>query len=136
MLACACRCLGLPAALVIFVAQAFFLAAMDPMTPLLAATLAGVANLLGDILLVCGFGWGIAGAALATAVAQVCPHPEGSKRLRLLPGTTACMQGEAVQGLFTVSRLKGPLTQKATSVQVRDWLAMPQLLPETSDIWA
>lgn len=62
----------------IFVAQAFFLAAMDPMTPLLAATLAGVANLLGDILLVCGFGWGIAGAALATAVAQVCPHPPAS----------------------------------------------------------
>ncbi|KAK9906444.1 hypothetical protein WJX75_001914 [Coccomyxa subellipsoidea] len=65
------RCLGLPAALVIFVAQAFFLAAMDPMTPLLAASLAGIANLVGDIALVCGLGWGIAGASLATAVAQI-----------------------------------------------------------------
>jgi hypothetical protein len=73
------RCLGLPAALLIFVTQAFFLAAMDPITPLLAASLAGLANLLGDILLVCGLGWGIAGASLATAVAQAC-HPLHSSR--------------------------------------------------------
>lgn len=70
-----CRCLALPAALLIFVTQAFFLAAMDPMTPLLAASLAGVANLLGDIWLVCGMGWGIAGASLATALAQARHFP-------------------------------------------------------------
>lgn len=70
----------------IFVAQAFFLAAMDPMTPLLAASLAGVANLLGDILLVCGFGWGIAGASLATAVAQACLPLHRSAFLAFLHG--------------------------------------------------
>ena len=71
-----CRCLGLPAALLIFVTQAFFLAAMDPMTPLLAAALAGIINLGGDVLLVCLMNKGIAGAAFATAVAQAssaCP---------------------------------------------------------------
>ena len=67
----ACRCLGLPAALLIFVTQAFFLAAMDPITPLLAAALAGLINLGGDVLLVCCLNKGIAGAAFATALAQV-----------------------------------------------------------------
>ena len=61
----------MPAALLIFVAQAYFLAAMDPWTPLAAALLAGAANLAGDVALVCWLGWGIAGAALATAAAQV-----------------------------------------------------------------
>lgn len=65
------RCLGVPAALLIFVAQAYFLAAMDPWTPLAAALLAGAANLAGDVALVCGLGYGIAGAAVATAGAQV-----------------------------------------------------------------
>ena len=64
------RCLGLPAALLIFVTQAFFLASMDPMTPLLAAALAGIVNFGGDVLLVCLLNKGIAGAAFATAVAQ------------------------------------------------------------------
>ena len=67
------RCLGLPAALLIMVTQAFFLAARDPMTCLAAAALAGVANLAGDLWLCCGLDWGIAGASLATAVAQVGP---------------------------------------------------------------
>ena len=67
------RCLGLPAALLIFVTQAFFLAAMDPMTPLLAAALAGLINLGGDVLLVCCHNKGIAGAAVAPARAQLRP---------------------------------------------------------------
>ena len=68
-----CRCLGLPAALLIFVTQAFFLAAMDPWTPLAATGLAGIVNLGGDIALVCCLNQGIAGAAFATAVAQARP---------------------------------------------------------------
>ncbi len=77
----------MPAALLIFVAQAYFLAAMDPWTPLAAALLAGAANLGGDIALVCAAGWGIAGAALATAAAQVrCP----SMAPPLLPSACTC----------------------------------------------
>ena len=64
------RAFGAPFALVGFVAQAFFLAALDARTPLAAAALAGLLNLAGDVLLVCGLGWGIAGAALATVAAQ------------------------------------------------------------------
>ena len=47
--------------MVIYVTQAFFLAAMDPLTPLRAALLAGGLNLVGDLWLVNGLGWGIAG---------------------------------------------------------------------------
>ena len=64
------RAFGAPFALVGFVAQAFFLAALDAKTPLAAAALAGLLNLAGDVFLVCGLGWGIAGAALATVAAQ------------------------------------------------------------------
>ena len=66
-----CRCLGIPAAFVIFVTQAYFLAAKSPLMPLKAAAFAGVVNLIGDLALVNGLGWGIAGASLATAAAQV-----------------------------------------------------------------
>lgn len=55
-----------------FVTNAFFLAAWDPQTPLKAAILSGVTNLGLDLLLVNVFGWGIAGAAIATVAAQAC----------------------------------------------------------------
>ena len=61
---------------------------MDPMTPLLAAAMAGLINLGGDVLLVCCLNKGIAGAAFATAIAQV----------RLLSKT----------GLNSMSMLLGP----------------------------
>ncbi len=90
----------MPAALLIFVAQAYFLAAMDPWTPLAAATLAGAANLGGDIVLVCVAGWGIAGAALATAAAQA---RRPSMAPPLLPSACALLLGTTL--LLLVSRL-------------------------------
>lgn len=73
---CACgRCLGFPAALVIFVTQSVFLAAQDPITPLLATAAAGLINLGGDYIACNVLGMGIAGAALATAAAQVLRRP-------------------------------------------------------------
>lgn len=54
-----------------FVTNAFFLAAWDPLTPLRSALLSGAINLSLDVLLVTVLGWGIAGAAIATVAAQV-----------------------------------------------------------------
>ena len=65
------RCLGFPAALIIYVAQSVFLAAQDPITPLLATAAAGLINLGGDYVACTMLGMGIAGAAMATAAAQV-----------------------------------------------------------------
>lgn len=53
--------------------QSVFLAAQDPLTPLLATAAAGLINLGGDFVACNMLGMGIAGAALATAAAQVPP---------------------------------------------------------------
>ena len=65
------RAWGVPAAMVVAVAQAAFLACKSPKQPLLAVGVAAVANLAGDVFLVVAAGWGIAGAAWATVAAQV-----------------------------------------------------------------
>lgn len=65
------RTLGLIGFMVGQVGQGFFLAAEDPITPLLALSVAGIGNLFLDLLLVNSFGMGIRGAALATAAAQI-----------------------------------------------------------------
>ena len=41
-------------------------------TPLFASIFANVANLVGDCVLMFGFGMGVAGAALATSFSQYC----------------------------------------------------------------
>ena len=64
------RAWGVPAAMVVAVAQAAFLACKSPKQPLLAVGVAAVANLAGDVFLVVAAGWGIAGAAWATVAAQ------------------------------------------------------------------
>ena len=72
-----CRCLGFPAALVIFVTESVYLAAQNPGIPLAAVTLAGLVNVAGDFVTVQMLGLGIAGAAWATVAAQVTgriPH--------------------------------------------------------------
>lgn len=51
--------------------QAYFLAAVDAFTPSIAVLMAGLVNLVGDLTLCLGFGFGIAGAAWATVAAQV-----------------------------------------------------------------
>ncbi len=69
--AAGCRCLGFPAALLIFVTESVYLAAQNPSIPLAAVALAGLVNVVGDYVTVQLFGWGIAGAAWATVLAQV-----------------------------------------------------------------
>jgi len=48
-----------------------YLAAQNPSIPLAAVALAGLVNVVGDYVTVQLFGWGIAGAAWATVLAQV-----------------------------------------------------------------
>lgn len=51
--------------------QAAFLARKDAVRPLIAAGYIAIANIILDILLCIVFGWGIHGAAVATALAEV-----------------------------------------------------------------
>lgn len=51
--------------------QSFFVTAEKPRLGLIVTGIAGVANMIADALFVWGFGWGLAGAAAATAISQV-----------------------------------------------------------------
>ena len=66
------RCLAIPAAVITSSAQAAFLACKSPWQPLTSVGLAGVVNLIFDVVLVVGLGAGIRGAAVATAGSQIC----------------------------------------------------------------
>ena len=64
------RALGVPALLVILVGHGAFRGYQDTRTPLIVTLGLNAVNLILDPLLIFGFGWGIAGAAWATVVAQ------------------------------------------------------------------
>ena len=64
------RAFGAPFALLCKVSTATCLASKDAITPLVALLAGGVINLGLDVLLVCGLGQGVAGAAAATVVSE------------------------------------------------------------------
>ncbi len=61
---------GLPAMLVVFAATGLLRGLQDTVTPLWIAGVGFGANALLNLLFIYGFGWGIAGSALGTVVAQ------------------------------------------------------------------
>lgn len=61
---------GLPAMLVVFAATGLLRGMQDTVTPLWIAGLGFGANALLNLLFIYGFGWGIAGSAIGTVVAQ------------------------------------------------------------------
>ena len=64
------RGLAVPATLFILSASGVFRAVLDMRTPLRVVITAGLLNLILDPLFMFGFGWGVQGAAIATATAQ------------------------------------------------------------------
>jgi Na+-driven multidrug efflux pump len=66
------RALAWPAVLVGMVAQSASLGMQDSWGPLKVLAIASLINLCGDIFLCTFLGYGIAGAAWATAASQVC----------------------------------------------------------------
>ena len=68
----AIRTLGLPAVVVASIAQAVCIGVKDTRTPMVAVVLAAALNLVGDFVAVSGLGLGIAGAAWATTISQIC----------------------------------------------------------------
>lgn len=63
--------LGLPGFVLQMAFQSFYMAAERPQLGTLMSVVSGVINILLDALLVWGFRWGVAGAAVATSVAQL-----------------------------------------------------------------
>jgi Na+-driven multidrug efflux pump len=62
--------LGLPFALIALAGQGFLRGVSDLRTPLAIVVVANVVNVLLNLLFIYGFGWGLAGSAWATVVAQ------------------------------------------------------------------
>jgi putative MATE family efflux protein len=63
--------LGLPFALIALAGQGFLRGVSDLRTPLVIVVVANVVNVLLNLLFIYGFGWGLAGSAWATVVAQL-----------------------------------------------------------------
>jgi putative MATE family efflux protein len=63
--------LGLPFALIALAGQGFLRGVSDMRTPLVIVVVANAANVLLNLLFIYGFGWGLAGSAGATVVAQL-----------------------------------------------------------------
>ncbi len=63
--------LALPFFILQFAFQSFFITAGKPQLGLAVIVAAGVTNVALDALFICGFGWGVAGGAIATALGQV-----------------------------------------------------------------
>jgi len=63
--------LGLPFALIALAGQGFLRGVSDLRTPLVIVVVANVVNVLLNVLFIYGFGWGLAGSASATVVAQL-----------------------------------------------------------------
>lgn len=93
--------LALPAFMLQFEFQSFFVTAEKPQLGLAVTVAAGMTNILLDALFVAGFRWGLVGAAVATAASQLvgglipviyfaCPN---SSLLRL---TKTCFDGSAL----------------------------------------
>lgn len=63
-------CIGLPAMLIVFAATGLLRGLQDTRTPLYVAGVSFTANALLNWWFIYGFGWGIAGSALGTVIAQ------------------------------------------------------------------
>jgi Na+-driven multidrug efflux pump len=95
------RALGMPAALLMTVSQAAFLADKSPALPLLTVAVASGVNLLGDLLLCVGLHMGAAGAAWATVASQTVAAALIVSRLRLpvAPGQASLLGSAALRWL-------------------------------------
>jgi putative MATE family efflux protein len=62
--------LGLPALLLTMTGTGYLRGVLDARTPLVVAVVTSIANLVVQVVLIYGFGWGIGASALATVLAQ------------------------------------------------------------------
>lgn len=63
--------IALPAYILQYEFQSFFITAQKPQLGLIVTVAAGVANMIGDALFIAVFQWGLVGAAVATALSQI-----------------------------------------------------------------
>lgn len=67
--------LGVPVTAAYNVLASILRAMGNSRSPLIAMVIGSITNIVLDLLFVAGFGWGVAGAAAATVIAQICAAP-------------------------------------------------------------
>ncbi len=98
--------LGLPFALIALAGQGFLRGVSDLRTPLVIVVVANVVNVLLNLLFIYGFGWGLAGSAWATVVAQA---GMGAAFTRSLLATPARSRRPSLTAMRPLARIGGEI---------------------------
>ena len=123
---------GLPGMFLVLAATGTLRGMADGRTPMLLAIGAAVLNLLGDVLLVFGFGMGIAGSGAATALAETLMGLAAGMRTSLLVGIpllirTLAFRAALLLTLWTAARY-GEVALAAHQVGFTIWSFLQYVL--------
>jgi putative MATE family efflux protein len=105
--------LGLPFALIALAGQGFLRGMSDLRSPLVIVVAANVVNVLLNLLFIYGFGWGLAGSAWATVVAQA---GMGAAFTRALLATPADSRRPSLARMRPLARIGGEIFVRTTAL--------------------
>jgi putative MATE family efflux protein len=105
--------LGLPFALIALAGQGFLRGMSDLRTPLVIVVVANGVNVVLNLLFIYGFGWGLAGSAWATVIAQA---GMGAAFARALLATPADSRRPSVASMRPLMRIGGEIFVRTTAL--------------------
>jgi putative MATE family efflux protein len=105
--------LGLPFALIALAGQGYLRGVSDLRSPLVIVVVANVANVLLNVLFIYGFGWGLAGSAWATVVAQA---GMGAAFVRALLAAPADSRRPSLERMRPLARIGGEIFVRTTAL--------------------
>jgi putative MATE family efflux protein len=105
--------LGLPFALIALAGQGYLRGVSDLLSPLVIVVVANAANLLLNVLFIYGFGWGLAGSAWATVVAQA---GMGAAFARALLSAPADSRRPSLERMRPLARIGGEIFVRTTAL--------------------
>lgn len=105
--------LGLPFALIALAGQGYLRGVSDLRSPLVIVVIANVANVLLNLLFIYGFGWGLAGSAWATVVAQ---GGMGAAFIRALLAAPADSRRPSLESMRPLARIGSEIFVRTTAL--------------------
>jgi putative MATE family efflux protein len=105
--------LGLPFALIALAGQGFLRGVSDLRTPLVIVVVANAANVVLNVVFIYGLGWGLAGSAAATVVAQA---GMGAAFVRALLATPADSRRPSLARMRPLARIGGEIFVRTTAL--------------------
>jgi putative MATE family efflux protein len=112
--------LGLPCALIALAGQGWLRGVSDLRTPLVIVVVANAANVALNVLFIYGFGWGLAGSAWATVVAQA---GMGAAFVRALLAPPADSRRPSLARMRPLTRIGGEIFVRTTALYASFLLA-------------